>query len=110
MESSDDGLIGKSIQTLYQLSTALHEQRSANGLFTQMNEELEYEFDQSNDEEPTTVSTRRKLPAEHMLKEFLFLANRSVAQKISSHFPDHGLMRRQAHPSERKLVCAKMYI
>lgn len=83
----------------------LHEQRADNGLFTQMHEELEYKFDQGNDEEPITVSMHQKLPAAFMVKEFLFLANKSVAQKISSHFPDHALLRRQSPPSERKMVC-----
>jgi protein SSD1 len=93
-------MIGKSIHSLYQLSTVLRR----SDVFTQIHEELEYQFEGGNEEEPTTVSMRRKTPIVAMVKEFLFLANKSVAQKISSHFPNHALLRRQAPPSERKLV------
>lgn len=72
-----------------------------------MRDELEYEFEDGNQENPITVSVSHKLPAARMVKEFLFMANKSVAQRISSNFPDHALLRRHAPPSERKMVCYK---
>jgi exoribonuclease R len=96
--------IGKDIQALYQLSTALRENRQRCGLFTQMRDELEYEFEDGNEEQPITVSISHKKPAAFMVKEFLFLANKHVAQRISSQFPNHALLRRHSPPSERKIV------
>jgi protein SSD1 len=99
--SSADEQISKDIHSLYQLSTTLREKRQCNGAFTQKRDELEYEFQY---EEPVTVSTLQKNNAANMVKEFLFLANKSVAQKISSQFPNHALLRRHAPPNERKIV------
>lgn len=107
LDSSTDkygNQIAKDIQSLYQLSTILRENRQKSGLFTQMRDELEYEFEDGNKEQPVTVSVRHKKPAALMVKEFLFLANKSVAQKISSQFPNHALLRRHGAPSERKIV------
>lgn len=93
--------ISKNIHSLHQLSTTLREKRYSNGVFTQKRDELEYEF---QDEEPVTVSTYHKNDAAKMVKEFLYLANKSVAQRISSQFPNHALLRRHAPPNERKIV------
>lgn len=99
-QSSDDQ-ISKDITSLYKLSTVLHEKRKSNGTFTQSRDELEYEF---QDDQPITVSIRHNNAAATMVKEYLFLANKSVAQKISSHLPNYALLRRHAPPSERKIV------
>lgn len=98
---SSDKQVSKDIVSLYELSSTLRENRKANGVFTQTRDELEYEF---KDEEPITVSVSHKNSAAIMVKEFLFMANKSVAQKISSQFPNHALLRRQSPPSERKIV------
>lgn len=107
--SSSDKQITKDIQSLYQLSTTLRENRQKGGLFTQMRDKLEYEFEDGNKEQPVTVSVSHKKPAALMVKEILFLANKSVAQKISSQFPNHALLRRHSPPSERKIVRSYLY-
>ena len=92
----------QSIVSLSQLSKVLYTKRSGD-IFTQTRDELCYAF---QGEEPVTVSMSQKNEAAKMVKEFLFLANKSVAQKISRHLPDQALLRRHAPPSERKIVRA----
>ncbi|KAI7887622.1 uncharacterized protein EV154DRAFT_573678 [Mucor mucedo] len=103
--ASSDEQVSKDIVSLSELASLLRDHRQSNGIFTQTRDELEYEF---KDEEPVTVSVSHKNAAAMMVKEFLFLANKSVAQKISSQFPNHALLRRQSPPSERKIkeLCA----
>lgn len=43
------------------------------------------------------------MPADDIMDEFKILANSGVAQRISSHFPEHALLQSQAPPNERKL-------
>ncbi|KAI9269424.1 hypothetical protein EDC94DRAFT_598818 [Helicostylum pulchrum] len=100
-DKSSDIQISKDIVSLHTLSCTLSEQRKSNGLFTQARDELEYEF---QNDEPVTVSVSHKNAAAAMVKEFLFLANKTVAQKISSQFPNHALLRRHSPPSERKIM------
>ena len=100
---TDENPVSQSLSSLYELYKVLHATRKANGLFTQMRDHLEYEFEK-DEQKPVTVSLRHKKPTEMMVKEFLFLANKSVAQKISSQFPEQALLRRHAPPSERKIV------
>lgn len=97
--------IHKDIHSLHQLYQTIYQTRKFNGFFSQMCDELEYKFEDGNQENPITVSLSQKLPAARMVKEFLFMANKSVAQRISSHFPNHALLRRHAPPSERKKAC-----
>ncbi|KAI8368422.1 hypothetical protein EDC96DRAFT_479673 [Choanephora cucurbitarum] len=99
---TDENPVSQSLSSLYELYKVLHAARKANGLFTQMRDHLEYEFEK-DEQKPVTVSLRHKKPTEMMVKEFLFLANKSVAQKISSQFPEQALLRRHAPPSERKI-------
>jgi hypothetical protein len=42
--------------------------------------------------------------ANRLIEEFMLQANLSVAQKISSTFPEQALLRRHATPIDRKLV------
>jgi protein SSD1 len=98
---SSDNQVAKDIVYLHELSNTLREKRKSTGFFTQSRDELEYEF---QGEEPITVSIKHNNAAAIMVKEFLFLANKSVAQKTSSHLPNHALLRRHAPPSERKIV------
>ncbi|OAD05494.1 hypothetical protein MUCCIDRAFT_141613, partial [Mucor lusitanicus CBS 277.49] len=99
-----DQQVHKDIRSLYSLYQTLYQGRRSNGFFSQMRDELEYEFEDGNQENPITVSVSQKLPAARMVKEFLFMANKSVAQRISSHFPNQALLRRHAPPSERKMT------
>lgn len=103
-DDKDQPQVHKDIHSLYQLYQTLYQGRKSNGFFSQMRDELEYEFEDGNQENPITVSVSQKLPAARMVKEFLFMANKSVAQRISSHFPNQALLRRHAPPSERKMV------
>jgi protein SSD1 len=60
-------------------------------------------FDDPN--QPTTATISDPKPdIVKIVKEFLFMANRCVAQKISSQYPEQALLRRQAPPNTRKIV------
>lgn len=60
-------------------------------------------FDEPN--QPTTITIADPKPdIVKIVKEFLFMANRCVAQKISSQYPEQALLRRQAPPNTRKIV------
>ncbi|KAF7725621.1 hypothetical protein EC973_009500 [Apophysomyces ossiformis] len=88
------------IRMLYGIAEQLYEARFDNGAMSQMRDELDFTFEDLN---PTSVFIHRELPATKVVKEFLRLANMSVAQMISSNFPDQALLRRHAPPSDRKI-------
>ncbi|KAG0174502.1 hypothetical protein DFQ30_004135 [Apophysomyces sp. BC1015] len=88
------------IRMLYTIAEELSEARYENGAMSQMRDELDFSFE---DEIPTGVFIQKKQPARKVVKEFLRLANMSVAQKISSNYPDQALLRRHAPPLDRKI-------
>jgi protein SSD1 len=60
------------------------------------------EFDEPSNPESITINFKPSI--RKIVKEFLFMANTCVAQKISSQYPDQALLRRQAPPNQRKIV------
>ncbi|KAI8332641.1 hypothetical protein BC941DRAFT_381247 [Chlamydoabsidia padenii] len=98
---------------LYKVASQLHTQRFSVGVgMSQQREELGFTFDLPVDNDhsiPSGVGISRKPPASVVVKEFLLLANQSVAQKISSHLPELALLRRQAKPMERKIMELEQY-
>jgi exoribonuclease R len=63
---------------------------------------LNFELDKHNSPIECTVYEHKD--ANRLIEEFMLLANMSVAQKISSAFPEQALLRRHAPPIERRLV------
>jgi protein SSD1 len=88
------------IVSLYSIAKALHQGRSQRALFIKT-PQLDIRF--QDDDYPSHISTKTALETYKILQEFQILANTQVAQKISSHFPDHALLRSQSQPNERKL-------
>lgn len=95
--------IENDIRLLNKIATELFNHRTLIGTLTQMKDELTFDFDA--DYTPQHVSIVNKpIPSHKIVKEFLLLANKSVAQKISSRLPEQALLRRHASPIDRKIV------
>ncbi|CAO3587453.1 unnamed protein product [Absidia cylindrospora] len=102
------------VHILYKIASHLHVNRFAvGGGMSQQREELGFSFEQQpvdNDHSiPSGVNISEKPQASATVKEFLLLANQSVAQKISSHLPELALLRRQAKPMDRKILELEQY-
>lgn len=95
------------ISLLYSIATSLHSQRSQRAMFLK-SPILDIRF--KDETTPAYISTKSPLPSEVILQEFQVLANTQVAQKISSHFPDHALLQSQSLPNERKLRGLTRYL
>jgi protein SSD1 len=112
-----DQLLASDIETdvhlLYKIASQLRNRRFApGGAMSQQREELGFTFDHPVDNDhsiPSGVGISRKTDASVTVKEFLLLANQSVAQKISRHLPELALLRRQAKPMERKIMELEQY-
>lgn len=65
-------------------------------------DELVFEF--GEDQVPSGVIIKEKKAIRRIIREFKILADVSVAQKVSSCFPEQTILRRQAPPLERKIV------
>ncbi|KAI8337432.1 hypothetical protein BC941DRAFT_513290 [Chlamydoabsidia padenii] len=105
--------IESDLKTLYKIATQLRERRfGVDGGMSQRREELAFTFDHPVDNDhsiPSAIHIAQKPKASATVKEFLLLANQSVAQKISSHLPELALLRRQAKPMDRKIVELEQY-
>lgn len=95
------------INMLYSLSQSLKQTRRRDGALFLSKQKINIDINQ--DGSPKKISLASRFPAEDILDEFRILVNTGVAQKISSHFPDHALLQSQAPPNERKLVCDHIF-
>ncbi|KAI8150195.1 hypothetical protein BJV82DRAFT_662281 [Fennellomyces sp. T-0311] len=93
--------VEQDVRMLHAITQQLNESRRASGGMTQMRDELEFTF--SSEYEPSSIAIKSKDNTTLISKELLLLANQSVAQKISSQFPEQALLRRHAPPNERKI-------
>ncbi|OZJ02681.1 hypothetical protein BZG36_04053 [Bifiguratus adelaidae] len=66
-------------------------------------DEINLSFELNEQGEPVSVSLKKETDADILVNEFLLLANISVAQRISSHFPEQALLRRHPGPLDRRL-------
>lgn len=89
---------------LYEISKYLHASRYTKEAMSLTKQHLE--FDDPNQPTAATISNSRP-DIVKIVKEFSFLANRCVAQKISSQYPEQALLRRQAPPNTKKIVSLK---
>ena len=100
--------VEQDIRMLYSITCQLNESRHTVGGMTQTRDELDFVFNEQG--EPTSIGIRSKEHTTMITKELLLLANQSVAQKISSQFPEQALLRRHAPPNERKIVSILLLI
>ncbi|KAI8577090.1 hypothetical protein K450DRAFT_253600 [Umbelopsis ramanniana AG] len=96
------------IQALDEISTTLLNSRSHTGAMCLTRDELVFEF--GEDQVPTGVTIKEKKAIRKIMREFKILADVSVAQKVSSCFPEQTILRRQAPPLERKIVELHQYV
>ncbi|RUS28502.1 hypothetical protein BC938DRAFT_481810 [Jimgerdemannia flammicorona] len=98
-EKSD---VEKDIKMLYELSKQLRDARFKNGALSMNSVKLSFELDSEG--QPINVSVSEKKESNRLVEEYMLLANISVANKISAHFPEQALLRRHAPPIERRLA------
>ncbi|KAF0338076.1 RNB-domain-containing protein [Gigaspora margarita] len=89
------------IRVFHGLSQRLREQRLKRGALSLGSIKLNFELDEHNS--PIECHVYDHKEANQLVEEFMLLANMSVAQKISSAFPEQALLRRHASPIERRL-------
>lgn len=92
------------VKTLYSVAKILREARlQQGGAITLKRDRLAFEFE-NVESAPIAVSLWKEHESATIVREFLLLANKVVAQRVSSHFPELALLRRQAPPVARKIV------
>jgi len=89
------------IRIFNELSQRLRENRFKRGALTLDSIELTFDIDEQN--YPNGCHVKESKDANRLIEEFMLQANMSVAQKISSAFPEQALLRRHAAPIDRKL-------
>ncbi|KAI9478845.1 MAG: hypothetical protein EXX96DRAFT_525684 [Benjaminiella poitrasii] len=95
------------ILKLYTVSKQLLHRRKEEALFIK-SPQIDIQFRENCT--PSHISPKRYFDSHLILQEFQILANKQVAQKISSHFPDHALLQCQAPPNKRKMQELVSYI
>ncbi|KAG0749316.1 hypothetical protein G6F57_000188 [Rhizopus arrhizus] len=98
--------IDNDIRLLHRLATRLYENRYTKQAMSLAKQRIIY--DDPTKPSMATISDKNPEIAK-IIKEFLFLANQSVAQKISSQYPEQALLRRQSPPDSRKINELKEY-
>ncbi|RUS22900.1 hypothetical protein BC937DRAFT_95258 [Endogone sp. FLAS-F59071] len=94
--------VQEDIKMLYELSKQLRDERYKNGALSMGSIKLSFELDL--DGQPIGVSVYEQKESNRLIEEFMLLANVSVAQRISAHFPEQAMLRRHAPPLERRLA------
>ncbi|KAI7902610.1 uncharacterized protein BX663DRAFT_472968 [Cokeromyces recurvatus] len=110
IDGKEDNKVNKDIKEnilmLYELASTLHQTRYTKDAMSLFKTTLK--FDDPN--KPTKFNVSNSRPdIIKIVKEFLFMANKCVAQKISSQYPEQALLRRQAPPNSRKIHELKDY-
>ncbi|CAG8783317.1 10638_t:CDS:2, partial [Acaulospora morrowiae] len=90
------------IKVFHDLSQRMREQRYKRGSLFLGSIRLKFDLDEDNN--PIECKVYEHKDANRLIEEFMLLANMSVAQKISSAFPEQALLRRHAAPIERRLA------
>ncbi|CAK8988417.1 DIS3-like exonuclease 2 (hDIS3L2) [Durusdinium trenchii] len=97
-KSSDE--IGQSIQHLAMLARQLREKRREDGALELEGGEMKFELD-TNTQLPTNVFKYESYFANNLIEEFMLLANRTVAEELTRHYPKLSLLRRHPPPKAR---------
>jgi len=64
-------------------------------------------FDLGEDGMPIDCAPYDATEANHLVEEFMLLANMSVAQQVALHLPEQALLRRHEDPIDRRLIAFK---
>ncbi|GMR47969.1 hypothetical protein PMAYCL1PPCAC_18164 [Pristionchus mayeri] len=98
-DESDMTEITTGLRRLMRLSKLLTAQRRANGSLILASSEVRFDVDWAS-KTPKGVMVKTHLDTHSMVEEFMLLANRAVAEKILSSYPECALLRRHPVPSE----------
>ncbi len=77
----DNNPLAEALQRLHQMALRLRSQRMRNGALDIEQDEIHFVMDESG--EPTDVYFTAPIPANHLIEEFMLLANRTVAEQMS---------------------------
>lgn len=92
------------VRMLFDIANCLHHARYTKEATSLTRQILTFD----NPNKPTSVAIIDARPdIVKIVKEFGFLANKCVAQKISAQYPEQALLRRQSPPDRRKIVSTK---
>ncbi|KAL7316290.1 hypothetical protein PS15m_005403 [Mucor circinelloides] len=100
IDGDEDNDIDNDVRMLYSIAQCLFKARYTKDAMSLSRQNLT--FDDPNQPTQVTISNSRP-DIVKIVKEFLFMANKCVAQKISSQYPEQALLRRQAPPNSRKI-------
>ncbi|GMT24430.1 hypothetical protein PFISCL1PPCAC_15727, partial [Pristionchus fissidentatus] len=98
-DKNDISDITSGLRRLMRLSKLLTAQRRANGSLILASSEIRFDVDWPS-KTPKGVMVKAHLDTHSMVEEFMLLANRAVAEKILSSYPECALLRRHPIPSE----------
>lgn len=90
------------IKLLQNLAKQMRTRRFDNGCLALHSTRLSFEL--GDDGLPLDCSPYDATEANHLIEEFMLLANMSVAQQVALHLPEQALLRRHEEPIERRLV------
>ena len=96
-DQSQTDALTNGMRYLMQLSKKLRARRMAAGALNLASPEVRVEME-SETSDPVDVKTKQLLDTNHLVEEFMLLANISVAGKIYEAFPQTALLRRHAAP------------
>lgn len=91
----------ESLRSLHEISKKLRDIRFKGGALCFETAKLVFLFDECGTPSDSFLNGRKESCS--LVEEFMLLANRSVAEVISSSFPDCALLRRHPEPNLRKL-------
>jgi len=93
--------VAKDVRLLHKLGQVLRKRRFDEGSLRLNNTKIVFAMDE--DGNPCKAIPYRTKQSNHLVEEFMLLANRSVAKFISHVFPENALLRRHPPPETRKL-------
>ena len=103
IEEKSSSKLSESIKLLNRIAKHLRRKRVENGALTLASQEVRFEFNEGEEEDPTNVYKYVQKDAHFMVEEFMLLANCAVAEKIESVFPKRALLRRHPKPNPELL-------
>lgn len=80
----------------------MRKRRFENGALSISSIRLSFKLNEAG--EPEDVFIYELKEANRLIEEFMLLANMSVAEKISKHYPNEALLRRHEPPIPKRLV------
>jgi len=93
--------ISQDVKNLWTIAQKLRRKRFANGAMNISSSKLSFKLD--NNDKPVSAMLYVTQEANHMIEEFMLLANMRVGAKIVKEFPSSALLRQHNPPVERSM-------